>query len=234
MTKIGEKLRKARKNKNLTLEELEERTKIRKKYLRAIEEGNYEIIPGHIYIKAFIKGYANEIGLKGEEMVKKYEELLQQQQKNKKEKKQKENENKKFFHKKWVKLIIMLLITSLIFIVIYNVFIKQPEKSNSTFLNNNSSKKMQYDNLKSERNSNINNKKTIKIIASEKSWLQIYIDGKKIFQGFMHQGDIKKLNGEGNAVLKIGNGIAIKIKKEGKLIGPWGKRGEVIKKEVNF
>ncbi|MGM8211689.1 helix-turn-helix domain-containing protein [Virgibacillus sp. W0430] len=60
---IGDKLRDAREEKGISLDHLQETTKIQKRYLIAIEEGNYNVLPGKFYAKAFIKEYANAVGL---------------------------------------------------------------------------------------------------------------------------------------------------------------------------
>jgi cytoskeletal protein RodZ len=66
---LGQLLKKARLEKGLSMEELEERTKIRKRYLEAIEEGDYKILPGNFYVRAFIKSYAETVGLDPNEVL---------------------------------------------------------------------------------------------------------------------------------------------------------------------
>lgn len=66
---IGERLREAREEKNITLESLQETTKIQKRYLVAIEEGNFDILPGKFYARAFIKEYALAVGLNPAELL---------------------------------------------------------------------------------------------------------------------------------------------------------------------
>src|SRR5690606_10610471 len=56
----------AREEKSLTLDELQNITRIQKRYLVAIEEGKYEILPGKFYARAFIKQYAEAVGLEPE------------------------------------------------------------------------------------------------------------------------------------------------------------------------
>lgn len=65
---IGEKLKEAREAKGLSLESLQETTKIQKRYLIAIEEGNLHILPGKFYARAFIKEYAHAVGLNSDEL----------------------------------------------------------------------------------------------------------------------------------------------------------------------
>lgn len=74
MSELGEVLKKARIEKNLTLDEIQEQTKIRKRYLEALEDGDFEVLPGKFYVRAFIKNYAEAIGLDAEEVLKYYED----------------------------------------------------------------------------------------------------------------------------------------------------------------
>jgi cytoskeletal protein RodZ len=72
VTELGQRLKEARLEKNYTYEELQELTKIQKRYLQAIEEGNYSVLPGAFYAKAFIKNYAEKVGLDPEELFEQY------------------------------------------------------------------------------------------------------------------------------------------------------------------
>ncbi|GAB7388319.1 helix-turn-helix domain-containing protein [Bacillaceae bacterium] len=68
MSELGQVLRKAREEKGLTLEDIEEMTKIQRRYLEAIEKGNFDVLPGYFYARAFIKSYAEAVGLNPEQL----------------------------------------------------------------------------------------------------------------------------------------------------------------------
>ena len=55
---IGEQLKAARLEKQLSLDDIQEITKIQRRYLSAIEENNLSVLPGDFYVRAFIRQYA--------------------------------------------------------------------------------------------------------------------------------------------------------------------------------
>lgn len=73
---LGDYLKNARLKKNISLEEINRETKIRIKYLNAIEEGNFDAIPGgEVYLKGFLKNYAEAVGLDSKEILRRYKEI---------------------------------------------------------------------------------------------------------------------------------------------------------------
>ena len=63
---IGAVLERARMEKGLTLDEVEQSTKIRKRYLEGLEREDYGVMPDAVYAQGFLKTYANFLGLDGE------------------------------------------------------------------------------------------------------------------------------------------------------------------------
>jgi Helix-turn-helix domain/RodZ C-terminal domain len=63
MAEIGSTLREARMRERIDISEVEARTKIRAKYLRAIENEEWDLLPGPVYAKSFIRTYADFLGL---------------------------------------------------------------------------------------------------------------------------------------------------------------------------
>ena len=72
MFDIGSSLREARLRQNLDFPELEERTKIRPKYLRALEDERFDILPAPTYVRGFLRSYAETLGLDGQPFVDEY------------------------------------------------------------------------------------------------------------------------------------------------------------------
>ena len=72
MFDIGSSLREARLRQELDFPELEERTKIRPKYLRALEDERFDILPAPTYVRGFLRSYAEALGLDGQPFVDEY------------------------------------------------------------------------------------------------------------------------------------------------------------------
>ncbi len=66
MFEIGNSLREARLRQGLDLNRAEADTKIRVKYLQALEEEHFELLPGETYVKGFLRTYANYLRLDGQ------------------------------------------------------------------------------------------------------------------------------------------------------------------------
>lgn len=73
MSGIGEQLRKAREAKGLSISDIEKATKIQSRYLEAIENNNFDKLPGDFYVRAFIRQYAQIVGLDGKELLSQYQ-----------------------------------------------------------------------------------------------------------------------------------------------------------------
>src|SRR5436190_2412603 len=72
MFEIGSSLREARLRQGLDFPEIEQSTKIRGKYLRALEEQQFDLLPAQTYVKGFLRTYAEYLGLDGQLYVDEY------------------------------------------------------------------------------------------------------------------------------------------------------------------
>lgn len=333
---IGKKFKEARQKKGLTIDDIQEKTKIRKKYLCALENEEFDVIPGAVYAKAFIKSYAQQLDLDEIEMMEEFQEWVNQQ----KEIKEEEFKTEKFSyvtfakrHKRAITVVIIIIFAAAAYNfaflhderessqkiaqnqkieekidaeenettnsqeniskkeaasaaevnkldeideteiknneesdseqteeVLIEESIENNDKSISTeefSLNNNSIQELEelqkqeqtdqveYVNIeKSEEQSQEEgqNKEqidedmntTLKIIGSGHSWVRVIMDDEKVFEGFINDGETMTFSGKEKMVMKLGNAVAVTVEKDGEILGPFGKSGAVITKELNF
>ena len=72
MASFGEELKRERELRDISLREISEATKISIRFLEALELNNFDVLPGGIFNRGFIRAYARFIGVDGEEMVNAY------------------------------------------------------------------------------------------------------------------------------------------------------------------
>src|SRR3954468_15379840 len=65
MFEIGSSLRQARQRQGLSLADVERATCVRQKYLSALEDERFEVLPGAAYVRGFLRTYAEFLGLDG-------------------------------------------------------------------------------------------------------------------------------------------------------------------------
>ncbi len=78
-SKLSERLLQKRLLLKISLEELSQKTSVSTKYLRRIEEGNWDGLPSSVYIKGFLRKYARAVGTNPDDIVRRYEQELYQE-----------------------------------------------------------------------------------------------------------------------------------------------------------
>ena len=84
MIPIGQDLKRERELRGISLKEIAEFTKINIRFLRALEEGQFDVLPGKFFTRGIIRGYAKYLGLEEESVLNKYHDALQILDKNEK------------------------------------------------------------------------------------------------------------------------------------------------------
>jgi len=165
---IGNELQKARKENGLSIEELQKKTKIRKKYLIALENNDFSEIKGDVYAKSFIKGYARAIGINPDPFIYEYEQYISNKKPDKKNKDTEINNvsaNKNNYFKKIAIIILIIIFIGTIGFFIYNNYVAN---SDTTIENSNVKLKNSSDD-----NINLNENELDSITSIEKNKFNI-------------------------------------------------------------
>ena len=72
MPEIGDQLRETRMRNRIDITEVEAATKIRAKYLRALENEEWDLLPGPTFVKTFLRTYADYLGLDARQLDEEY------------------------------------------------------------------------------------------------------------------------------------------------------------------
>lgn len=254
---FSEELKKIREEKNITIDNIHNSTRIDKKFIKAIESGEFNIID-ELYIKAFLREYAVSIGLNSAEVVRKYElaksgKLAEYNENNAQIIEEKSPNKPKVFvssdlsdttieysQKNNRQLLIPLLGISFLVIValIYLIFIKDSktiivqQKPFDEVLEDieryDDSERFSYSGIDSTAVDSSNNAKLkLMIKAKDKVWIRVIIDKKNQDEFFISKDSTKILNASHNFSLLLGNAGVVSLILNGKPLNFSAKLGEI-------
>lgn len=239
MVEIGNTLREARRARGLTLEEVEEETKIRKKYIMAMEMEQFEILPGPIYAKAFLKNYAKFLNINLNEIM----DAFKQKQgvvETVHEEHNKPVPEKKLAAKRKPPYLLyaaaVLLIAAVAVTLVYgagvlwknNAAVQEKEPQNGQIAAGDPAQQQVPD---QGNTADITGVKVDLNVVSSRSWIQVIVDGKQAFQGELASGETRSFEGEEKIVITLGNAGAVEVLENGKSLGFLGAMGAVVEHE---
>jgi len=76
MPTLGEELKRRREERNITLTDISEATRIGTRFLKAIETDNYSVLPGGIFTRSFIRAYAKQVGMDEDQSIALYQQQV--------------------------------------------------------------------------------------------------------------------------------------------------------------
>ncbi|MBW1678698.1 MAG: helix-turn-helix domain-containing protein [Deltaproteobacteria bacterium] len=233
MESLGERLRKGREEKNISLEEVARTTKISKSVLRALENDQYNSLPAPVFVRGFIRFYSRYAGLNEKELLSLYAEV--NASKISDDSQEKEKNRKKTGRNKL--LLSLILLTGLVILLTHLFFVKpslevktvsEPQKKLERVESETPSPKEKV--VIEERTSSPASIPIEMVVKCQAiTWMEIIIDNGPPFEVTLFRGDKVSWEGEEKIELKIGNAGGIKMVVNGILLKPFGKPGEVVK-----
>jgi len=241
MGQIGEELRLHRESKGISLREVEEATKIRMKYLIALEADDYDALPGKVYVIGFLRTYARYLGMNDEELV----NSLKSQSSFEVNEEETKEKAKPASKKSNSSILILIIVIALVIAGISFVFLRdgdnnspsenlpqtetpQGEQDTPSNIPDTPETENQND---ANSESEINGVSVTVMIKEDKCWIDVNIDGVSDFRGTLNAGENRTFSGQEKISIKYGNAGVAEVIANGESIYPVGKIGEVITKE---
>lgn len=245
---IGKILKEAREARGLTLEAVEEETKIRRKYIQALEQEQFQILPGPIYAKAFLKNYAKFLNINVEEILEAYKQQFAVEtapEETVKPTEEKIKGKKPGKPRYWLYLVAAILILGIIASIVYG--------TRGMWLNRAAANKKEQ--LKTGEPSppqggaqnqlpagqqplpgqgdtaNVSGVKLFLNVKNNECWVRVVVDGNPAFQGIMSAGQSKEFEGKEKIAFTLGNAGAVEVTVNGQNMGFLGGSGQVIDRE---
>ncbi len=204
----------------LSIEEVSEKIFVSPKFLRRIEEEQWNKFPSKTHLKGFLKQYLSFLHIPVE-IINQYPEIFSEH------KDSQEPAPKKISVRKGKKINIVIIIC--IIIIFCLVLLIYKVKNSRGFISKAVIPSQSTLPMSSQhRGMNAKQIKTISfsLEAAGKVWVQASSSGKIIFENILNKGEKKNLRGE-KIFIRMGNAGGLLIDYKGKILGPFGKSGEV-------
>jgi len=224
---LGEYLRKHREEANLSLKEISLITRIRCEYLKALENEEFEKIPGEVFVKGYIKEFLKTISIEPSEAIRLYneqkEESLAAQEPLPPPRKIKLSPQVFLYP-----LVAMLIIIPIIILYSYG---KSPSNFDGKVKGESKIDRVvtMIPNPVTPAEADYTNKHVLEIKAIEDTWIFLRIDDNLTYSMILEPGQKRIWTGDRQFLLKVGNAGGISLTFDGREIGAPGKRGQVVK-----
>ncbi len=257
MGQLGELLKEARQNKGVSLEEVEEEIRIRKKYLQALEEEDFSLMPPEVYVKGFLRNYAIYLGLdpeevkalyKGESVEKRKPEFMSRVG-------PVEGTGPRAFPMDMsltqsrllaFPFLVMALAILAFFLLGLWAFRQyfslstrtEPEikavvtarQPRPTFTPT-AVVTPATPTLVGTPTPKVYTGVEVELLILERAWLQVHVDGEKVFEGVFDEGTRITWGGKERVAVRCNNAGGVEVTLNGQKLGPLGKRGQVVDRE---
>ncbi len=236
MASIGQDLKRERELRGISLNEIADSTKINIRFLRALEEDRFDILPEQFFTKGIIRTYAKYLGLDEQGVINTYLESLgtqAMQEKSAGENKDRSSEGPNTPPKeKRIFLLFVLIVVIVLSLIIIMYFVFRKEESpppNMSKIKSTPQKIQEKPRLKppviQEEPEIEQEELNLEIIVQQETWIEIFADQEMLETGIKYPGDRLQLKALREFLIHIGNagGIAYTINgKEGIKFGDSG------------
>lgn len=260
---IGPILKAAREERGITLAEIEQTTKIRTKYLQAIEEENFELLPGAVYAKGFVNTYVRYLGIGEREDIRailhpinqtpivKIEETPQPEVRATQESisraPKRRIEDKPITSKKH--LIIGLSLVAVVALFVIQMIYSSWQKNDEEFVqppvvsdtpddvNDDDNNVSNEDEELPVQYEGLNLELQIIDVnpnATDRCWMEVSADGTVVFSGTLNESDMRTITANETIQAKFGNGGVVKLTLNGEDLGVAGDVGQVVRKSFSL
>ena len=219
MASIGQELKRERELRGISLKEIADTTKINLRFLRALEEDRFDMLPEQFFIRGIIRTYASYLGLDEQSVLNTFIES-------------KQTEETPDVSEKKISRFFALMVLGIIALIIIMYFVFRKEKSpppdNSRIqpaVQETQEKPITLPPIEQEEPEAEQQGLNIEIIVEQETWLEIYADNEMLDSGIKIPGDRLQIKALQEFLIHIGNagGITYTINgQEGKKLGEPG------------
>ena len=237
MDTIGKMLAEQRKNKGLDHIDVEHATGIRALYVKALEEGRYDVLPGEVYVKGFLRNYGNFLGLDGAQLVHLYSDsIMENDHPQVVEHKQTRTTDKPTGARKWFGILAVVVTLCVAGGVLYSWHkgppVPVPAAGKKEPAVSQVSLPPAASPVQPSVAATLPPAKAVVLAArfTDRCWTSAIADGKTVYEGIPKIGETLTWEAERQIIVNLGNAAAVEISLNGQPQGKMGERGDVVVK----
>jgi cytoskeleton protein RodZ len=236
MASLGQELRRERELRGISLQEIADSTRISLRFLQAVEEDQFERIPGEFFVRAILRSYAKAIGLDEHQVLNRYQETQAYGEQNR----EPENENVKPARKlppqqprgrkKWLVPAIAAVAIIAVGLTLLYVFSPSSGEESPTLQETTLPAGLSVDmpdHPAVEAESEPVTGLLLRMDFTENTWLQVFADGESIWDGTKMTGESLEVKAEREVSLNLGNAGGFGLTINGLPARALGPRGAV-------
>lgn len=225
---VGSTLKKARLAKKLSMADVEEATKIRTKYLEAMEENNFSTLPPGMYGSAFLRTYARFLDLNADELVSAYRETTGLSQPVIEEDSPDEVRPARTGGRTWTYVAALVILAAIVGAFnLHSLFNPAPKAVPPTAPGSTAQNQGQPVQPAGDQVAASGLNLVLKATNSY-SWYSVSVDGGIASQGFIYAGQEKDFQGSQNINIVLGSAGSVNVSLNGQDLGYLGGQGIVV------
>jgi len=229
---FGRYLKAARFEKGIKLEEVSEETKIGMDYLLLIEKEDHDRLPADVFVKGFLRAYAQAVGADSDKSVGLYLESRQHFQ----DTAEFDADLKKAGQAFWPRLLLSL--GALLGIIVFSIFLislfyeRHPVDNSKLNVSNEINRDKPFEDIQKpvaldDKADKVPEKLLLKVVTIEDTWMKIIIDSQGPKEYSLKPGDLLELEAASGYNLLVGNTAGVKLTLNGNPVQISGKHGQV-------
>lgn len=251
---IGEKLSQARREKGISIETAEEATKIRARFLEAMESDEFDLLPGRVYAKAFLRLYARYLGLDEGALAAEFDLLYKAEQPPPARPHRLRRRRSMFNWARYRTFLLVLVVIGLL--VAFNGVYERiysgsgehgrvVQDTQRTGPTNTKPVEMVKDakpvtgghngvqpaeEPQKQKSQGLNLTLTV---TGDRCWTRVVADGVVTFEGELRAGEVRSFSARDSILLRLGNAGAVEVSYNGQNVGYLGRLGQPVTREFS-
>lgn len=233
MVSLGQELKRERELRGISLQEIADSTRISLRFLQAIEDDQLHLIPGTFFVRAILRSYARTIGLDEQQVLNRYQQIESYAMASPEPSVEKKPDSRPRGISRriiWMAgVVLIILVGVLLLFFLWPSQEKPPSAAPPSSELSVTPLPSPAEVQANETSPEVQPSLALELSFVDETWLQVFADGVRVFEGIKKEGDSLHFSGSREFVLDLGNAGGLTFSINGKKGKPFGPPGAVRK-----